>query len=111
MKKILEVKDLRINIEVEEGTLHAVRGIDFDVFENDSLGIVGESGSGKSISMKAIMGLLPEGAYIEDGSIIFRNNNITKASEKEWELMRGNEIAIINQNPSGNLTSQSDMAS
>lgn len=102
MKPILEVRNLTINIEVEEGTLHAVRGVDFDLFENDSLGIVGESGSGKSMTMKAIVKLLPENASL-NGKISFENIDISTYNDKAMAYIRGNQIAIINQNPSNNL--------
>ena len=102
MRTLLEVKDLKINIEVSQGTLHAVRGIDFNVYENDSLGIVGESGSGKSVLMKAIMGLSSPNTSVS-GNIIFEGKNLVDYTEKDFEKIRGNKIAIVSQNPSGNL--------
>ena len=102
MKPILSVRDLMVNIEVKEGTLHAVRGVDFDLFENDSLGIVGESGSGKSITTKAIIKLLPENASMS-GRVVFDGVDIATVSQKAMAYIRGNQIAIINQNPSNNL--------
>ena len=102
MRTLLEVKGLNINIEVSQGTLHAVRGIDFNVYENDSLGIVGESGSGKSVSMKAIMGLSAPNTTVS-GNIIFEGKNLVDYTEKDFEKIRGNKIAIVSQNPSGNL--------
>ncbi len=102
MKPILSVRDLMVNIEVEEGTLHAVRGVDFDLFKNDSLGIVGESGSGKSMTTKAIIKLLPENASMS-GRVVFDGVDIATVSQKAMAYIRGNQIAIINQNPSNNL--------
>ena len=102
MNNLLSVKNLKANIELKEGVLHAVRGIDIEINDNDSLGIVGESGSGKSMSMRAIMGLLPENASFS-GEINFNGIDLTKLKEKGWELIRGNQIAAVNQNPSSNL--------
>ena len=102
MSKLLEVKDLKIEIEVKEGTLHPVRGIDFSLASNETLGIVGESGSGKSLSMKAIMGMLPFNSTCS-GSIIYKGQELVNLKEDKWLLIRGHEIAYVNQNPSSNL--------
>ncbi len=102
MSNLLSVRNLNVNIELKEGVLHAVRGIDIEINDNDSLGIVGESGSGKSMSMRAIMGLLPDNASFS-GEINFNGIDLTILKEKGWELIRGNQIAAVNQNPSSNL--------
>ena len=104
MKRILQVKDLRVNIKVHEGTLQAVRGLDFEIYEGESLGIVGESGSGKSMAMKAILGLLPENA-IAQGEVLYQGrDDLLKMKQRRWDLIRGNEIGIVTQNPSSNLS-------
>ena len=54
---IVEVKDLKINIKIDEGTLTAVRGVDFEIKKGETLGLVGESGCGKSLTSKAILGI------------------------------------------------------
>ena len=75
-KKILEVKDLVIDFTTDNGILHAVRNISFDLYKGETLCIVGESGSGKSVTSKAIMGLLAANAIIGGGSIMYEGENL-----------------------------------
>ena len=100
--KLLVIKDLKISIPVQDGVVHAVRGVDLTLRSGESLGIVGESGSGKSLTMKAIMGLLPENAKAE-GEILFFEKNLLTKTEKEFEMIRGSSIALVNQNPASCL--------
>ena len=72
-KVILEIKDLDITFKVNDKRVHAIRGVDLKLKENEILAIVGESGSGKSISAKTIMGILPGNAVINKGSVILRS--------------------------------------
>lgn len=98
--KILEVKNLKINFKTYAGLVQAVRGVDFTLEEGETLAIVGESGSGKSVTSNAIMRLIPEppGIY-EEGEILFGDKDILKLSEKEMTKIRGNDIAMIFQDP------------
>lgn len=103
---VLDVKDLSVDFETEQGTVHAVRDVSFHVNEGEILGIVGESGSGKSVSMYAVMGLLAANGRVTDGDITFNGESIAckdfsdvKAYEKKMCAIRGNTMAMIFQNP------------
>lgn len=97
---LLEVKNLRINFKTYAGLVQAVRGVDFILAKGETLAIVGESGSGKSVTSNALMRLIPQpaGRY-EDGQILFEGKDLLKLSEREMESIRGNEIAMIFQDP------------
>lgn len=101
---VLEVKDLEISFQTFEGVVKAVRGVDFSLKKGETLAIVGESGSGKSVSTKAINRLLPEkNTVIEHGEILFEGQDILKLSENEMQAIRGNDIAMIFQDPMTSL--------
>ena len=99
-KKVLEVNDLRINFKTYAGVVQAVRGVSFELYEGETLAIVGESGSGKSVTSNALMKLIPQppGIYA-GGEIKFNGRNIIPLSEKEMMKVRGNDIAMIFQDP------------
>lgn len=99
-KKVLEVKDLRINFKTYAGEVKAVRGVNFELYEGETLAIVGESGSGKSVTSNALMKLIPQppGIYA-GGEILFGGRDLVKLTEKEMMSVRGNDIAMIFQDP------------
>ncbi|MBU5212737.1 MULTISPECIES: ABC transporter ATP-binding protein [Heyndrickxia] len=104
MKKMLEVKDLNISFHTFAGEVKAIRGVNFELFEGETLAIVGESGSGKSVTTKSIMRLLPPGnSEIKNGQILFNGTDIAKASEKEMQKIRGKDISMIFQDPMTSL--------
>lgn len=95
---LLDIADL--NISFGKKTSHSVvEKVAFTVSENEILGIVGESGSGKSVTSMAIMGLLPKDTARVTGSILFEGEDLLRLSEKEFQKIRGNEIAMIFQEP------------
>ncbi|GHB21388.1 ABC transporter ATP-binding protein [Salinicola rhizosphaerae] len=96
---LLEVKDLRVDLPVEAGMLHAVRGIDFSVDRGEMLCLVGESGCGKSMTSLALMGLLPRRARLTAGRLDFDGTDLTAASERQRSHLRGRRIAMIFQEP------------
>ncbi|MDK2823478.1 MAG: peptide/nickel transport system ATP-binding protein [Clostridia bacterium] len=103
-KPILEVKDLKTHFFTEAGTVKAVDGVSFQLKKGETLGIVGESGSGKSITAMSIMRLIPSPpGRIVGGEIIFKDRDLTKTPEKELQKIRGNEIAMIFQDPMTSL--------
>ncbi len=103
MSPLLEVKDLRVTFETEDGVVHAVDGISYSVEAGRTLGIVGESGSGKSVSSLTTLGLTRnEGAEVS-GEIRFEDNDLVAMSDDELRAIRGNEIAMIFQDPLSSL--------
>ena len=99
-KKILEVNDLRIHFKTYAGVVQAVRGVNFELYEGETLAIVGESGSGKSVTSNALMKLIPQPPGIfAGGQIKFNGRDIIPLSEKEMLKIRGNEMAMIFQDP------------
>ncbi|MDR3190554.1 MAG: ABC transporter ATP-binding protein [Lactobacillaceae bacterium] len=102
-EKVLEVKDLKINFNTYGGTVQAIRDISFDLYKGETLAIVGESGSGKSVTTKAIMGLLANNAVIESGAVKFEDKNLIGLSENDWRDIRGDDIAMIFQDPMTSL--------
>ncbi|SHJ99170.1 ABC transporter ATP-binding protein [Paramaledivibacter caminithermalis] len=102
-QKLLEVKDLKTSFYIHLGEVQAVRGVSFSVDKGEAIGIVGESGSGKSVTSMSIMRLLQYPGRIKDGEIIFKGEDIVKKSDKEMMAIRGNEIAMIFQDPMTSL--------
>ena len=102
-EKALEVKNLVISFRTDNGKVQAVRGVSFDLYKGETLCIVGESGSGKSVTSKAIMGILSPNAMIEGGSILYNGIDLTRASETEFQRIRGKKIGMIFQDPLSSL--------
>ncbi|MGV9709311.1 dipeptide ABC transporter ATP-binding protein [Gordonia sp. NPDC003424] len=100
---VLAVRDLHVSFGTEAGRLDAVRGLTFDLAAGSTMAIVGESGSGKSVSAAAIMRLLPDTASVR-GSVALRGRELTGLDDAEMSAIRGNEIAMIFQDPLSSLT-------
>ncbi len=100
---LLEVKDLKVHFETEDGVVQAVDGISYSVDRGQALGIVGESGSGKSVSSMTVMGLTRAGNAKISGSITFDGKDLLNASSAEMRKVRGGEIAMIFQDPLSSL--------
>jgi peptide/nickel transport system ATP-binding protein len=96
---LLEIEDLHTHIQLREGTVHAVDGVSLHVDPGETLGIVGESGCGKTMTALSIMGLLPVGGRIADGSVHLDGRRISGLSEDHMRKIRGNEIGMIFQDP------------
>jgi peptide/nickel transport system ATP-binding protein len=96
---LLHVEDLRVEFPTEDGVVHAVDGISYTVQRGSTLGIVGESGSGKTVSSLTTMGLTRgQGARIS-GRILFEGRDLLSCSDREMRSIRGNDIAMIFQDP------------
>jgi peptide/nickel transport system ATP-binding protein len=100
---LLEVKDLKVHFETEDGVVQAVDGISYTVERGQALGIVGESGSGKSVSSMTVMGLTRAGNARISGSITFDGMDLLNATDAEMRKVRGGEIAMIFQDPLSSL--------
>jgi peptide/nickel transport system ATP-binding protein len=103
MAAILEVKDLRVHFDTEDGLVQALDGISYTVGSGQVLGIVGESGSGKSVSSLTVMGLTRSRNARITGEVLFGGKNLLTASEDEMRRLRGDDIAMIFQDPLSSL--------
>jgi oligopeptide/dipeptide ABC transporter ATP-binding protein len=95
---LLEVRDLKTHFFTRRGVVKAVNGVSFDIMPGETLGLVGESGSGKTMTVTSILKLLPRGAQILSGSIVFEGEEIVTKTEKEMAKIRGKKIGLILQN-------------
>ena len=101
---LLSISDLVVEFKTEDGIVHAVDGISYDVFPGETLGIVGESGSGKSVSTLALLGLIPQPpGRIASGSAMFKGTDLLKMKPRELRRLRGDEVAMIFQDPMTSL--------
>lgn len=100
---LLQVKQLITNFYTEDGVFSAVNDVSFSLKPGETLGIVGESGSGKSVTSLSIMGLIPKSNGKVEGSILYNGEELTNLSEKQMRKLRGNEIAMIFQEPMTSL--------
>jgi oligopeptide/dipeptide ABC transporter ATP-binding protein len=101
---ILQVEDLRTRFHIPEGIVYAVNGISFILKEGETLGVVGESGCGKSVTMLSILGLIPiPPGEITSGKALFRDKDLISLSDSDFEQLRGNEIAMVFQDPMTSL--------
>ena len=103
-KVLLEVQNLVTQFDTQEGTVHAVNGVTLTVHEGEILALVGESGCGKSVTMLSVMGLIPQPpGKIVSGEIYFDGKNLAKLSNKEMRGIRGNDMAMVFQDPNSSL--------
>ncbi|MDE7320156.1 MAG: ABC transporter ATP-binding protein [Lachnospiraceae bacterium] len=101
---LLEIRDLCVEFQTVEGTVHAVNHLNYTLHKGEKLGIVGESGSGKSVSSLGMLQLIPNPpGRITNGEILYKGQDLVKASEKEMQKIRGNEISMIFQEPMTSL--------
>ncbi len=104
MTPLLSVRNLRTHFFTQDGVVHAVNGISFDVEEGETLGIVGESGCGKSVSVSSMMRLIPQPpGKIVDGEVWFQGRDLLKVSEEEMRKVRGHKMSMIFQDPMTSL--------
>ena len=100
MENVLEVKDLVVRYDTDDGIVRAINGISFSIGRERTLGLVGETGAGKTTTALSILNLVPDPpGVISSGSIILDGKEILEMGEKELEHMRGNDVAMIFQDP------------
>ncbi|MBV8259201.1 MAG: ABC transporter ATP-binding protein [Actinobacteria bacterium] len=101
---LLSIRDLVVEFKTDDGIVHAVDGISYDVMPGETLGIVGESGSGKSVSTLALLGLIPQPpGRIVSGTAMFKGRDLLKLKKKEQRAFRGKEVAMVFQDPMTSL--------
>ena len=100
MKNLLKIENLSVKFNTFDGEIKALKNINMELNQGDSIGIVGETGSGKSVTAKTIMGLLPSPpADVTDGKVFFENQDVLTLSDRKMRQLRGNDIAIVFQDP------------
>ena len=101
---LLAIEDLVVEFKTEDGIVHAVDGVSYELFPGEILGIVGESGSGKSVSTLALLGLIPmPPGRIVSGTAMFKGRDLLRLKKKELRKVRGNEVAMVFQDPMTSL--------
>ena len=104
MAKLLEVKNLKTYFYTDDGVAKAVDNVSYDLDKGETLGLVGESGCGKSVSALSIMRLIPNPpGKIVGGEILFKGQDLTKFDDKQMQEIRGNDVAVILQEPMTSL--------
>ncbi|REE86539.1 oligopeptide/dipeptide ABC transporter ATP-binding protein [Paenibacillus taihuensis] len=98
-ERLLSVENLKVSFFTAGGENQAVRGVSFHIDAGETVGIVGESGSGKSVTAKALMALTPPPGKMVAGDIKFRGESVSRLSDKDWRKIRGNQIAMVFQDP------------
>jgi oligopeptide/dipeptide ABC transporter ATP-binding protein len=101
---VLSIKDLAVEFRTEDGVVHAVDGVSYDLYPGETLGIVGESGSGKSVSTLTLLGLIPQPpGRIVSGTAMFKGRDLLTLKKAELRAFRGKEVAMIFQDPMTSL--------
>src|ERR1044071_7440318 len=102
-ERLLDVTGLKVRFTTEDGVVRAVDGVDFELDRGKVLGIVGESGSGKSVTAMTLLGLPRDKNTRFEGSVTYKGENLLELSESRLQEVRGNEIAMIFQDPMTSL--------
>jgi oligopeptide/dipeptide ABC transporter ATP-binding protein len=100
---LLQVKDLKVSFNTEDGVLQAVDGVSFTLDRGEVLGIVGESGSGKSVTMMSVMRLIHDPNAMFEGEVLYKGRDVMKLPDDRMREVRGSEIAMIFQDPMTSL--------
>ena len=99
MQPVLQVRNLETTFRTKIGPFRAVNGVSYDIHQGETVGIVGESGCGKSVTSLSLMGLIERPGQVTGGEAILNGRNLFKMQDRELEEVRGNEMAMIFQEP------------
>jgi len=103
-ESLLSVRDLTVEFDTEDGVVHAVTGVSYELSAGETLGVVGESGSGKSVSVMSMLGLIPvPPGRIVSGEALYKGRDLLTMPKKELQEIRGGEVAMIFQDPMTSL--------
>ena len=103
-KALLKIEDLSVHFYTDRGVVPSVNKVNYEILEGETLGLVGESGCGKSVTAHSIIRLIPQPpGKIVNGRIMFKGEDLTKVSDNRMREIRGNEIAMIFQEPMTSL--------
>ena len=102
-ERLIEVNDLKVHFATEDGIVRAVDGVNFTLDRGEVLGIVGESGSGKSVTSMTLLGLTRDKNTRFEGEVLYKGRNVLEMNEEELQQVRGNEMAMIFQDPMTSL--------
>jgi oligopeptide/dipeptide ABC transporter ATP-binding protein len=101
---LLSVRDLAVEFSTEDGVVHAVNGVSYEVYPGEVLGVVGESGSGKSVGVLSLLGLIPQPpGRITSGEAVFDGRDLLKMPSKQLRQLRGDDVAMVFQDPMTSL--------
>jgi oligopeptide/dipeptide ABC transporter ATP-binding protein len=101
---LLSIRDLTVEFGTEDGVVHAVTGVSYDVYPGETVGVVGESGSGKSVSVMSLLGLIPTPpGRVVGGEATFNGRDLIRMKKKELRNLRGGEVAMVFQDPMTSL--------
>lgn len=104
MSQLLDVKDLYVNYNTDDGTVHALNGLTLSIEKGESLGLVGETGAGKSTLALSILRLLPDiVGEVASGAVVFEGQSVLDMNKRELKKMRGDKISMIFQDPMTSL--------
>ncbi|MBR5236737.1 MAG: ABC transporter ATP-binding protein [Clostridia bacterium] len=103
-KTVLQIKDLHVRFDTDDSRVYAVNGVNLDLREQETIGLVGETGAGKTTTVLSVLRLLASNpGAITEGEILVNGKNVLKMSDSELEAMRGNEVAMVFQDPMTSL--------
>src|SRR3954451_14332394 len=100
---LLEVRDLKVSFNTEDGLVQAVDGVSFTLAKGEGLGIVGEAGSGKSVTMMSVLRLINDPNAMFEGEVLYKGRSIMDLGDDRMREVRGGEIAMIFQDPMTSL--------
>ena len=100
---LLQVRDLAVAFDTNEGRVEAVRGVSFDVGAGEFVGVVGESGCGKSVTSRALIAMVDRPGRITEGSVLFEGQDVLRMDEQALRSVRGRRISMVFQDPMTSL--------